>query len=73
MNGVCDKCGEHEFITRSDDNPDVIRERFKLYESQTLPILSYYKKQKLVCEINADRDLKNISDEIVKEVKNILT
>lgn len=71
--GVCDICGSHEFITRSDDNEAVIKERFKLYESQTLPILSYYKKQEIVLEIDADNDVKNISEEIVKEVKNILT
>ncbi|MBP9791867.1 MAG: adenylate kinase [Rickettsiales bacterium] len=73
ISGVCDVCGSHDFITRSDDNEEVIKERFKLYESQTLPILSYYKKQKIVLEINADNDVKNISEEIVKEVKNILT
>jgi adenylate kinase len=71
--GVCDVCGSHEFMTRSDDNISVIQERFKLYKSQTFPILSYYKNQEIVCEINADKDAKNISDEIVEQVKNLLT
>ena len=73
VSGVCDVCGGNEFITRSDDKPEVIKERFEVYEFQTLPILSYYKKQEMVCEINADDNVENISNEIVQEVKNILT
>lgn len=42
--GKCDKCGgmlQH----RSDDNETTVRNRLKVYEEQTSPLVSYYKAQ----------------------------
>ncbi len=40
--GVCDKCGG-ELYQRIDDTPKVIKERLKVYERQSQPLLEYYK------------------------------
>jgi adenylate kinase len=40
--GVCDKCGG-KLYQRIDDTPKVIKERLKVYERQTQPLLEYYK------------------------------
>ena len=40
--GVCDKCGG-ELYQREDDAPQVIKERLKVYERQTQPLIDYYK------------------------------
>ena len=40
--GICDKCGG-ELFQRIDDTPKVIKERLKVYESQTQQLLEYYK------------------------------
>jgi len=42
IEGVCDKCGG-ELIQREDDKPDVIRERLRVYEKQTQPLMEYYR------------------------------
>jgi adenylate kinase len=39
---VCDKCGG-PLYQRTDDTPEVIKERIGVYERQTQPILEYYK------------------------------
>lgn len=39
--GVCDVCGG-ELHQREDDKPEVIRERLRVYEVQTQPLISYY-------------------------------
>jgi adenylate kinase len=44
MEGICDKCGG-QLYQRSDDMPDVIKDRIKVYERQTEPILQYYKEK----------------------------
>lgn len=44
-NGLCDKCGSHEFVRRPDDNAEVVRQRFAAYNAQTAPILPYYESQ----------------------------
>jgi adenylate kinase len=44
VDGACDKCGG-VLYQRSDDTPRVIRERIRVYERQTQPILEYYKRK----------------------------
>lgn len=45
IESVCDKCGG-PLYQRTDDTASVIKERFKVYESQTEPILQHYRKKK---------------------------
>jgi adenylate kinase len=44
VEGICDKCGG-QLYQRSDDMPDVIRSRIRVYEHQTEPILQYYERK----------------------------
>jgi len=44
IEGVCDKCGG-QLYQREDDKPDVIKERLKVYERQTQPLIDYYKRK----------------------------
>jgi adenylate kinase len=41
--GVCDKCGG-TLVRRKDDEPEAIRTRLKVYDSDTAPVLDWYKK-----------------------------
>jgi adenylate kinase len=41
VEGVCDKCGG-PLHQREDDKPEVIKERLKVYEKQTQPLIDYY-------------------------------
>ena len=45
--GVCDVCGG-ELYQRDDDSEDTVRKRLEFYNSQTEPIIDYYKAQGLV-------------------------
>jgi adenylate kinase family enzyme len=40
--GICDVCGG-ELYQREDDTEKVIRERIKVYEKQTQPLLEFYR------------------------------
>lgn len=42
VEGVCDKCGG-ELMQRDDDKPDVIKDRLKVYEDSTKPLLELFK------------------------------
>lgn len=46
VEGICDKCGG-KLYQRSDDTPQVIKDRIGVYERQTQPILKHYKEQKV--------------------------
>lgn len=43
VEGICDRCGA-KLITRSDDQEDTIRNRLKVYEEQTAPLIDYYRR-----------------------------
>jgi adenylate kinase len=46
VEGVCDKCGG-QLYQRSDDTAEVIKDRIKIYEKQTQPIVQYYKEKRV--------------------------
>lgn len=41
--GVCDTCGGTEFLRRADDNEKTVRDRLKVYNTQTAPLVDYYR------------------------------
>ena len=50
--GVCDICGG-EVVVRDDDKPEAVKNRMKVYQEQTAPVLDYYKSRGDVVEIVA--------------------
>lgn len=46
VEGVCDKCGG-QLYQRSDDTPEVIKGRIRVYEDQTQPILQFYREKRV--------------------------
>jgi adenylate kinase len=70
-NGVCDKCGG-ELFQREDDKPEVIRERLKVYEAQTQPLIEYYKDKLPLLNIeckSADIPPETIVEKILQEMR----
>lgn len=63
--GKCDKCGG-ELYQRADDNEKTIRERLKVYFSQTTPLLDYYKGAGKLLAVDGTLEIKAVSDSIVK-------
>ena len=49
---------------RSDDNEDIVIKRFQTYDQSTKPVLEYYKKQKLIKEVNGEQKIEEINKEI---------
>jgi len=44
VEGICDKCSG-ELYQREDDKPEVIEERFKVYQKQSKPVINFYKNK----------------------------
>jgi adenylate kinase len=40
---VCEKCGG-TLVRRKDDEPEAIRNRLRVYEDQTAPVLAWYEQ-----------------------------
>lgn len=53
--GVCDRCSS-ALVQRPDDAEDVIRERLRVYERQTLPAAEAYRGRSLLREVDGTGD-----------------
>ena len=49
---ACDRCGEM-LVQRSDDKPEAIETRLKVYGEQTAPLIQYYASKRLLSELDA--------------------
>lgn len=67
QDGICDVCGG-ELIIRDDDRPEVIRNRLKVYNEQTKPLVDYYEKHKLLIRINGVDSIDKVFQRIVEKL-----
>ena len=49
--GVCNRCGG-DLYQRDDDREETVTARLKVYDSQTAPLLSYYRKRSMLSDID---------------------
>lgn len=64
---VCDVCGG-QLIRRSDDNPEVLKNRIKVYEAQTAPIIDYYKEKNNIIDIDGEPSIEEVENDIWEKV-----
>ncbi len=67
---LCDIC-HGELITRKDDNEETAKNRLEVYKKQTAPLIEYYQDKGIFYEINGQREIDVITEEMIKilEVK----
>jgi adenylate kinase len=51
---------------RSDDNLETLLKRIEVYKNNTLPIVDFYKKKKILKTINGMETIENVNKEILK-------
>ena len=57
--GVCDKCGG-ELYQRVDDSDATVRNRLQVYETQTSPLLDYYRQRGLLRTVSGEGAVEKI-------------
>ena len=68
------KVDEEEIIkrlidrAREDDKPDIIRNRFKTYNSETQPLIPFYEERKILFNVNGMQEIKKVSEDIKKVI-----
>ncbi len=53
--GVCDVCGG-ELYQREDDTEETARERIRVYEENTEPVVEYFRDQGILVEVDGEQD-----------------
>lgn len=61
--GVCDKCG-HKLEQREDDKPEVIEKRLDGFYERIDPILTYFRKNGNLIEIDGEQSIEEVEKEI---------
>ncbi len=54
-----------DLTQRQDDIPDAIKQRLSMYHSSTQPLVDYLKQNNLLVEVNGERPIDEIQNEIV--------
>lgn len=65
---ICDKCGGRLY-QRNDDNVTSFKNRYKVYEEKTKPLLDYYREKGILYVINGDDSVESIAKKIDKVLK----
>ena len=66
---TCDVDGS-KLVTRKDDSEEVIAERLKAYERQTLPLIDYYRRQGRLREVDGERPPDQVTAEAFRAIEN---
>jgi|YelNatPaOPRAMG01_1025707.scaffolds.fasta_scaffold00345_26 adenylate kinase len=64
---VCDVDGE-KLIIRSDDQEEIVRKRLEVYKTETLPLINYYEKKKILYKIDGNKTV----EEVFKQIMEVL-
>jgi adenylate kinase len=60
VDGICDRDGG-KLEQRPDDRPEVVKDRLRAYDRQTRPLAEYYSRQNVLDEVDASRDMEEVS------------
>jgi adenylate kinase len=63
---LCPKTGApHRLFQRPDDNEATVRERLRVYDEQTRPLIEFYRARGLLRVINAEGDVEQVTQRLV--------
>ncbi|MCX6657400.1 MAG: adenylate kinase [Euryarchaeota archaeon] len=68
--GICEKCGS-KLIQRDDDKEDTVRNRLKVYQEQTAPLIEYYRKKGKLVDIDGSGGIDAVYSQMVKAISNM--
>lgn len=57
---------------RSDDNEETIRNRMKVYQEQTAPLLDYYLQKGLLIEINGEQSMELVQRDLMVAIQKVI-
>lgn len=64
----CDKCNSPLFV-RTDDQPDTIRERLRVFRENTQPVIDHYAAQRLLLRVDGALDPEGVYDAILQGIQ----
>jgi adenylate kinase len=70
QDAVCDRCGV-DLVLRTDDRPDTVRTRLRVYRHDTLPLVEYYQSRGLLRRVDGDGDIDQVFSSLMSEISEV--
>jgi adenylate kinase len=70
VEGVCDACSG-EVYQRDDDSVETVTNRLAVYESNTQPLIEYYRDKGLLRVVDGDRDMDDVYSDIAVLLRSL--
>ena len=65
---ICDKCGG-KLYQRDDDREETIRQRMKVFYRETMPLIEYYSRKKIITKINGNKAVDKVFLELCRVIE----
>ena len=69
---ICNNCG-NPLVQRKDDEPETVRKRIQVYQQETASLIDYYKKKKLLVDIDASKKPKEVFNSAINVVQGYIS
>ncbi|HJD56411.1 MAG TPA: adenylate kinase [Rickettsia endosymbiont of Pyrocoelia pectoralis] len=69
IENICDDCGSSTFEYRKDDNEKIVKERIKIFKTETYPLIKYYKNNYDFYTIDGNKNEQQIESDLEKILK----
>ncbi len=67
----CEACGG-KLITRSDDNPESIKNRLHAFFTETSPVIERYRTREALIDVNGQQSIEDVTKELFEKLDPIL-
>lgn len=71
QSGICDFDGS-DLYQRDDDRPETVKRRIQVYLDQTSPLISYYRQQGKLIEIDGSQSIEKVAESLMGALKKYL-
>jgi len=66
---LCETCN-NELYQRDDDKPETIKNRLKIYDEQTVPLIDFYSVKNLTRHVDASGDIHQVKGNLIDAIEN---
>lgn len=70
VEGTCDRCQAHDFYQREDDKPETVKNRLSVNIENSKPILEFYKEAGIRFDVDGDRDINDVFEDVKQVIEN---
>lgn len=63
--GICDQCGQ-PLVLRDDDKPETVKNRLRVYQEQTQPLIDFYTERNVLRTVDGTQDMQDVFHAIVE-------